>query len=67
MSTPGQNVKPPSIARFRRAVNVELARREWTQATLAHHISRSRQAVSRALNKGEFPRVAAQIVQTLGL
>lgn len=65
VSTTKQNVK--SQSRFRRAVNVALAQRDWTQATLAHHIRRSRQAVSRAINKGHFPAVQARIAAALDI
>lgn len=65
VSTSVQNVK--SLPRFRRAVKVALAERDWTQDQLARRIKRSRQAVNRSLKHGEFPAVAAQIAKALDI
>ncbi len=64
MSTSPQNVKS---SRFRRAVRVALAERNWTQATLAHRVGRTRQTVNRTLNRGEFPGVRSRIAAVLGI
>ena len=65
LSTTRQSVKSPE--RFRRAVKVALAQRDWTQATLARHIERSRQAVNRAIRTGAYPGVCARIAKVLDI
>lgn len=65
LSTTRQIVKSP--VRFRRAVKVALAERDWTQAALADRIQRSRGAVNRAIQTGAFPNVCARIAEILDI
>lgn len=52
---------------FRRAVKADLADRELSVTRLAEQIGRSRNAVSRAINRGEFPAVQNKIREALGV
>lgn len=50
---------------FRRQVKAELADREITVVSLAETLGKSRNAVSRAINRGEFPSVQRLIAGAL--
>lgn len=56
-----------SASKFRRAVKVALAQRDWTVDYLAERIGRHRNSTSRAINRGEFPKVREAIRKELGL
>ena len=53
--------------KFRRAVKVALASKDWSVSLLAQRIGRHRNSTSRAINRGEFPGVQAAIKEQLGL
>lgn len=55
----------PRAREFRRWAKVRLAERGLTVTEIAQRICKSRNAVSRSINRGEFPRVQKAIRQAL--
>ncbi|BCU76007.1 hypothetical protein llg_43640 [Luteolibacter sp. LG18] len=65
--TGARNQKPKATETRRRAVDVELARKGWTQSDLAKAIGRARNTVNRAINHGENPKTLNLILSELGI
>lgn len=62
---PAVNQKPKP--KIRRLIDVELARRDWSQGRLAQEIGRARNTVNRAINHKENRETLQLILKTLGL
>ena len=65
-TTPGK-IKPGMRPGFRQAAKIALIQRDLSIHALAARIGRSREAVSKAINRDRFPRIQDQIAAHLGL